>query len=878
MNAAANNAKISINFRASGTSSSFSSKSGWVDTGSIGRLLTDEGGSITIEASSKIVSGYDSQMSTTQSAGKIFLKAPEIDNSGASPSGGTLTTRDAFFRTDKLSGPANITTTYMNVSPYTDSRTVYVGVQALDNRCNSALCITQQFSSGSSIGRELFIFTLGDIYVESGSPGFAHSADELILAARNNLTLNAPLSAPGISDPMGIGLYAGNKFVNNVGASALSVSHGKWGIITGSSATATLNGLTGTETTVADPWPSSVNTDTFETYVWADEARFKSLITSSGGNVIGYFNSSATQTVVDQQAAQQNSATTVTTTITDTSSATTGVAASTAQVTYESTATVASVTDGQEGRVEQRVSGKMTELVRKTEGELKAEAGQARAESRKIEAEARKVETEAKKAETEAKKAEAEAKKAEAEAKKAEASPVRKAEVQVKKAEAEAKKAEAEAKKDEAQSKKAEAESKKAEAESKEAAAEAKGARGAKKAELTEKAEEKRVESVQRKAEAEVKKAKAEEKKLEAEAHKAEAEGRKTEAQAKRMEAEKRAEARRTEAVKSFAARIVGQANSDTRAMLMAMRHEYKTEILQPALNILEANPRAADLPTCGSGAGGACMPTPEQVQQKREGVKKAAALARPAVAIPTVSFLPQIQRKVAVMLGVNDYADKAIPALESAIPDAEAVGNLLKGQLGYEVRVVKNATRAGIVDSLSTLANELGPDDSVTIYYAGHGYQMKETGYWIPSDASVKNPDNWISNNDVSRLMGNIPAKQVMLISDSCYSGAFAKEQKVGEVAADAQAILNNRSVVIMSSGGEEPVSDEGRDGHSIFAWNLMNSLKTVDKFDPGSKLFSSIRKGVIEEFPQVPQYATVTSAGHVVGGDYLFEARSYK
>jgi hypothetical protein len=80
------------------------------------------------------------------------------------------------------------------------------------------------------------------------------------------------------------------------------------------------------------------------------------------------------------------------------------------------------------------------------------------------------------------------------------------------------------------------------------------------------------------------------------------------------------------------------------------------------------------------------------------------------------------------------------------------------------------------------------------------------------------------------------------------------------------------------MSSGGEEPVSDEGRDGHSIFAWNLMNSIKRVDKYETGSKLFNSIKKGVIEDFPQVPQYGAATSAGHTAGGDYLFELRSQR
>ncbi|MDP2810292.1 MAG: hypothetical protein Q8O34_09095, partial [Rhodocyclaceae bacterium] len=71
---------------------------------------------------------------------------------------------------------------------------------------------------------------------------------------------------------------------------------------------------------------------------------------------------------------------------------------------------------------------------------------------------------------------------------------------------------------------------------------------------------------------------------------------------------------------------------------------------------------------------------------------------------------------------------------------------------------------------------------------------------------------------------------------------------------------------------------SDEGKEGHSIFAWSLMNALKGIDKVEPGSKAFESVRAGVVGEFPQVPQYGAAASAGHAAGGDYLFEVRSYK
>ena len=111
-------------------------------------------------------------------------------------------------------------------------------------------------------------------------------------------------------------------------------------------------------------------------------------------------------------------------------------------------------------------------------------------------------------------------------------------------------------------------------------------------------------------------------------------------------------------------------------------------------------------------------------------------------------------------------------------------------------------------------------------IYYAGHGYSLEKhgAGYWIPADAPVDDPTRWLSNADISRLLAGYQPRQTALISDSCYSGAFAREALAGlGPQVDAQDVLGKRSVVVLSSGGDEPVTDEGKEGHSIFAWNFM-------------------------------------------------------
>jgi hypothetical protein len=119
--------------------------------------------------------------------------------------------------------------------------------------------------------------------------------------------------------------------------------------------------------------------------------------------------------------------------------------------------------------------------------------------------------------------------------------------------------------------------------------------------------------------------------------------------------------------------------------------------------------------------------------------------------------------------------------------------------------------------------------------------------------------------------------ASQVALISDSCYSGSLVSDERIrastGTV--DPAQVLARRSVVVMSSGGNEPVFDAGKNGHSPFAWSLMNALGDLSQWQPGGNVFERVRFAVARELPQRPKYGAYVAAGHASGGDYLFERR---
>ena len=89
-------------------------------------------------------------------------------------------------------------------------------------------------------------------------------------------------------------------------------------------------------------------------------------------------------------------------------------------------------------------------------------------------------------------------------------------------------------------------------------------------------------------------------------------------------------------------------------------------------------------------------------------------------------------------------------------------------------------------------------------------------------------------------------------------------------------EQLRDRRSVVILSSGGEEPVQDAGGDGHSVFARQLLTAIESLRADAVGSELYQQIKSRIAELAPQVPQYGGVISAGHELGGDHLLELGS--
>ena len=229
--------------------------------------------------------------------------------------------------------------------------------------------------------------------------------------------------------------------------------------------------------------------------------------------------------------------------------------------------------------------------------------------------------------------------------------------------------------------------------------------------------------------------------------------------------------------------------------------------------------------------------------------------------------------------IGIDQYQDwRAWPKLDCAVSDAEAVREVLERR--YCIDTVhklydKAATRQGIVDKLRFLARSVQADDSVLIYYAGHGHldDLENMGFWVPVDGT-REATTWIGSDRVKRYVAGMKAKHVLLISDSCFAGDFFRERSgIPEITeAYYRRVYAMPSRQAMTSGGVEPVADAACKGRSPFAYWLIYALEHNGKpYLVPNGLFGQLREGVAANSAQTPRVGYLHGAQHG-GGEFVF------
>jgi len=162
-----------------------------------------------------------------------------------------------------------------------------------------------------------------------------------------------------------------------------------------------------------------------------------------------------------------------------------------------------------------------------------------------------------------------------------------------------------------------------------------------------------------------------------------------------------------------------------------------------------------------------------------------------PAPSVPQVAQSPSQSAPPAVQsgkrwllsVGISDYSKgsgNTSSDLEGVAYDVAHVREVL-GALGFRRENTRelfneSATVAGVRNSLAQLAAAVGPQDTVVMYISGHGSPKPfgKTGVTMPVlyDTSTS---NLMDYDEIMRLFSQIPAKERIMLVDTCFAGGAA-------------------------------------------------------------------------------------------------------
>lgn len=242
--------------------------------------------------------------------------------------------------------------------------------------------------------------------------------------------------------------------------------------------------------------------------------------------------------------------------------------------------------------------------------------------------------------------------------------------------------------------------------------------------------------------------------------------------------------------------------------------------------------------------------------------------------------------RYYALIIGNQNY--DILESLKTPRHDAEQAAKVLSEKYGFTVQLIEDGNDVAILKALNDLNKVLGPNDNLLIYYAGHGYRLMsdklENGYWLPRNAEKPPNDTfWVPNEQITSHIGRLQAKRVLVVADSCYAGLLSTDpsmfflDKPTQVTQDYVAFkLPRRSRLLIASGGDNPVLDEGGQGDSVFAKAFLDVLEANDDIMTAPALYVLVQGKVKEaalrdHFVEQPEFKSIKGAGHEVG-DFFF------
>lgn len=218
------------------------------------------------------------------------------------------------------------------------------------------------------------------------------------------------------------------------------------------------------------------------------------------------------------------------------------------------------------------------------------------------------------------------------------------------------------------------------------------------------------------------------------------------------------------------------------------------------------------------------------------------------------------------VVIALDKYKNR-LP-LQDRVKDAKDIKKSIYSK--YEVDELLelydfDATNKNINEIFLKLQREVKKDDSVLIYYSGHGFIDKRSNdvYWLPYDAGINEyiRELWLSSNNIIKTLNIVKAKRIFVISDSCFNTNLIEpiilEKKIdfsNEYFTDS---YSKESRQFLCSGELETGLEKSEFSEQLAAYLKFTRKKHIDPVMIYDEIKDKMKRSV-------PVYGVVRSMGH--------------
>ncbi len=215
-------------------------------------------------------------------------------------------------------------------------------------------------------------------------------------------------------------------------------------------------------------------------------------------------------------------------------------------------------------------------------------------------------------------------------------------------------------------------------------------------------------------------------------------------------------------------------------------------------------------------------------------GVAAAVALGLVAAAAPPLAGRAAAQERVALLIGVGDYADDELD-LRNPVNDAQALKPVFE-RLGFDVTVVADAGIADLNAALDGFAAKLEGAEVGALFFAGHGLQIGGENYFLSASLDAANlpaiERNAVTLTRLREVFARARPESSILILDACRNtpvlgdGSAEAQLRAGAGLAPTPRALPGYLIAYATDPGN--VAEDGDGDNSTFTTALLQHLAT--------------------------------------------------